>query len=81
MEDNVLVERGVYLGVTTNNVAEYTALKLALEACREMGVKKVNAYLDSLLVVNQMNGIFKIRTAIYGRSMTPSRSWAPTSKC
>lgn len=61
MEDNVLVEKGVYLGVTTNNVAEYTALKQALETCREMGVKKVNAYLDSLLVVNQMNGIFKIK--------------------
>jgi len=61
MEDNVLVERGVYLGVTTNNVAEYTALKLALEECRKMGVRQVNAYLDSLLVVNQMKGIFKIK--------------------
>lgn len=61
MEDNVLVERGVYLGVTTNNVAEYTALKLALEECRKMGSKEVHAYLDSLLVVNQMKGIFKIK--------------------
>jgi pterin-4a-carbinolamine dehydratase/ribonuclease HI len=46
MEDNVLVDKGVYLGVTTNNQAEYTALKLAL---------------DSLLVVNQMKGIFKVK--------------------
>jgi ribonuclease HI len=61
MEDNVLVEKGVYLGVTTNNVAEYTALKLALEECRKMGVREVHAYLDSLLVVNQMKGIFKIK--------------------
>lgn len=61
MEDNVLVEKGKYLGVTTNNVAEYTALKLALEECRAMGVRQVNAYLDSLLVVNQMKGIFKIK--------------------
>ena len=61
MEDNILVERGVYLGVTTNNVAEYTALKLALEECRKMGTKEVHAYLDSLLVVNQMKGIFKIK--------------------
>lgn len=61
MEDNMLAEEGVYLGVTTNNVAEYTALKLALEKCRKMGVKEVNAYLDSLLVVNQMKGIFKIK--------------------
>lgn len=61
LEDNVLVEKGVYLGVTTNNVAEYTALKLALEECRKIGVRKVDAYLDSLLVVNQMKGIFKIK--------------------
>jgi ribonuclease HI len=61
MEENVLVEKGVYLGVTTNNVAEYTALKMALEECRKMGVRQIHAYLDSLLVVNQMKGIFKIK--------------------
>lgn len=61
MEDNLLIEKGIYLGVTTNNVAEYTALKLALEECRKIGVRKVDAYLDSLLVVNQMKGIFKIK--------------------
>jgi ribonuclease HI len=61
MEDNVLVDKGVYLGVTTNNQAEYTALKLALEECRTMGVKEVQVYMDSLLVVNQMKGIFKIK--------------------
>jgi ribonuclease HI len=60
MEDNVLVDRGVYLGVTTNNQAEYTALKLALEECRKMGAQKVEIYMDSLLVVNQMRGIFKV---------------------
>lgn len=61
MEDTVLVDKGVYLGVTTNNQAEYTALKLALEECHRMGVRQVHAYLDSLLVVNQMKGIFKVK--------------------
>ncbi len=61
MEDNVLVDKGVYLGVTTNNQAEYTALKLALEECLKMGVHEVQVYMDSLLVVNQMKGIFKIK--------------------
>jgi ribonuclease HI/pterin-4a-carbinolamine dehydratase len=61
MEDNVLVDRGVYLGVTTNNQAEYTSLKLALEECRKMGVKQVEVYMDSLLVVNQMKGVFKVK--------------------
>lgn len=61
MEDNILVDKGVYLGVTTNNQAEYTALKLALEECRKMNVQVVHVYLDSLLVVNQMIGIFKVK--------------------
>lgn len=61
MEDNLLVDNGVYLGVTTNNQAEYTALKLALEECHKMGVREVQVYMDSLLVVNQMKGIFKIK--------------------
>jgi ribonuclease HI len=61
MEDQVLVDHGVYLGITTNNQAEYTALKLALEACLKLGVRDVQVYMDSALVVNQMNGIFKIK--------------------
>lgn len=61
LEDNVLVDKGVYLGVTTNNQAEYTALKLALEECIKMGIGQVQVYLDSLLVVNQMKGTFKVR--------------------
>ena len=61
MEDNILVDKGVYLGITTNNQAEYTSLRLALEECKKMGVKEVQVYMDSLLVVNQMKGIFKIK--------------------
>jgi ribonuclease HI/pterin-4a-carbinolamine dehydratase len=61
MEDTVLVDKGVYLGVTTNNQAEYTALKLGLEEALSMGVKQVHVYMDSLLVVNQMKGIFKVK--------------------
>ncbi len=60
-EDNVLIERGVYLGVTTNNQAEYTALRLALEECLKNNVKEVEVYMDSLLVVNQVRGIFKVK--------------------
>jgi len=63
MEDNVLVDKGVYLGITTNNQAEYTALRLALEECLKTGVLEVQVYLDSLLVVNQMKGIFKVKNS------------------
>lgn len=61
MEDTVLVDKGVYLGVTTNNQAEYTALKLGLEEAHRMGSRKVHIYMDSLLVINQMKGVFKVR--------------------
>jgi ribonuclease HI len=59
--DRILVKRGVYLGVTTNNQAEYMALKFGLEELQKMGVRKVRVYMDSLLVVNQMLGIFKVK--------------------
>lgn len=61
MNDKVLVDKGVYLGITTNNQAEYTALKLGLEEAKKMGAREVEVYMDSLLVVNQMKGIFKIK--------------------
>jgi ribonuclease HI/pterin-4a-carbinolamine dehydratase len=61
MDDNILVDKGVYLGVTTNNQAEYTALKLGLEEALKLGAREVQVFMDSLLVVNQMNGVFKIR--------------------
>jgi ribonuclease HI/pterin-4a-carbinolamine dehydratase len=60
-EDNVLLDEGVYLGITTNNQAEYTALKLGLEQAAKLGAKEVEVYMDSLLVINQMKGIFKIK--------------------
>lgn len=59
--DNVVVDKGVYLGVTTNNQAEYTALKLGLEEALQLGVQEIDVFMDSLLVINQMKGIFKIR--------------------
>lgn len=59
--NKVLVDKGVYLGITTNNQAEYLALKFALEEAKKMGVREVQIYMDSLLVVNQLNGIFKVR--------------------
>lgn len=60
-DETVLVDKGVYLGVTTNNQAEYQGLKFALEEARKMGAREVIVRLDSLLVVNQMKGIFKVK--------------------
>lgn len=61
MDGQIVVKKGIYLGVTTNNQAEYQALKLGLEEARSMGIREVHVYMDSLLVVNQMLGIFKVK--------------------
>lgn len=61
MDGVQLAEGGRYLGITTNNQAEYQAVKSGLEEARKLGARTVWVYLDSLLVVNQMKGIFKIK--------------------
>ncbi len=50
-----------YIGEHTNNYAEYTALIKALEQAAAMGYKNAQCYLDSELVVKQLNGLYKIR--------------------
>jgi ribonuclease HI len=61
MADNVVKKNGKYLGITTNNQAEYHSLKGAMEAAVAMGTRIVHVYMDSLLVINQMKGIYKIK--------------------
>lgn len=61
MNDTVLRESSKYLGITTNNQAEYHSLKGGLELCAKEGVRIVHVHMDSLLVVNQMKGIFKVK--------------------
>lgn len=62
MAGNVLHEEGVYLGITTNNQAEYLALKFGLEAAlQKYQAREVHVYMDSLLVINQMKKIFKVK--------------------
>lgn len=61
MNDSILLKSGVYLGITTNNQAEYQSLKYGLEAAKKIGAREVDVYMDSMLVVNQMKGIFKVK--------------------
>lgn len=57
----VIAEGGEYLGITTNNQAEYQGVRLGLEKAKELGFKKVDFKVDSMLVVNQMKGYYKIK--------------------
>lgn len=61
MQDKLLYKKGIYLGVTTNNQAEYNALKFGLNECYKRGAKTIDVYMDSLLIINQMNGVYKIK--------------------
>ncbi len=50
-----------YIGVTTNNQAEYQALLATLEKAHKLGAKEVDCYLDSELLVKQMRQEYKVR--------------------
>ncbi|WP_243837861.1 bifunctional RNase H/acid phosphatase [Cumulibacter soli] len=57
----VLAERAEYIGIESNNVAEYRGLIAALEAALELGVEELEVRMDSKLVVEQMSGRWKIK--------------------
>src|SRR6476646_9706828 len=60
--DGTLIEEfGEAIGVATNNVAEYRGLIAALEWARQRGCKNVHVRSDSLLLVQQMLGRFKVK--------------------
>jgi ribonuclease HI/ADP-ribose pyrophosphatase YjhB (NUDIX family) len=58
---NVLNQGGEYLGITTNNQAEYHGVRLGLEKALQMKCGIVEYRMDSMLVVNQLKGIYKIK--------------------
>lgn len=60
-EQEVLFERGEYIGTATNNVAEYKALIAALEAARDMKGTDLLIRMDSELIVKQMKGEYKVK--------------------
>lgn len=52
---------GEYLGVQTNNFAEYSALISALTKAKELGATEADCVLDSELIVKQMQGFYKVK--------------------
>jgi ribonuclease HI len=62
-EGEAIEEIGSYLGVATNNVAEWTALLLGLEAAAARGIRRLAVRLDSELVVKQLRGEYRVKHA------------------
>lgn len=61
-EDGTLVEEfSEAIGIATNNVAEYRGLIAALEWALAKGVTALHVRSDSLLLVQQMKGVFKVK--------------------
>jgi probable phosphoglycerate mutase len=50
-----------YLGIQTNNVAEYTGTMRALALARELGAREVHLLLDSKLIVEQLTGRWRVK--------------------
>ncbi len=59
--DNVVEKSGYYMGMATNNQAEYYGMIKGLERARELGIDKITLFSDSQLVVNQMSGVYKVK--------------------
>lgn len=87
----VLAERGEYLGVQTNNVAEYRGLIAGLQAAAELGASSVTVRMDSKLVIEQMAGRWQVKhpsmrplareaSALSGRFEQISWLWIPRAQ-
>lgn len=50
-----------YLGHCTNNIAEYKALILGLKGALAEGYNKIEVFIDSELLANQINGSYKVK--------------------
>ena len=59
-EGETIATASKYLGVSTNNQAEYTAIIIGLEKAKEISAKTVEVYMDSELATKQLNGEYKV---------------------
>jgi ribonuclease HI len=60
-DGEVVDEAHEYLGVATNNVAEYRGLLLGLRRAGALGADEVEVVNDSELVAKQVNGVYKVK--------------------
>jgi len=60
-DGRILEQSGKFIGFATSRVAEYYAMKNGIERALALGLKTAHFISDSLMVVNQLNGIFTIK--------------------
>ena len=75
-----IIEVCGYLGTTTNNVAEYAGLLEALETAQAEGATDVEVISDSLLLVQQMLGKYRVKhpnlVPLYTKAKQLTRAFA-----
>lgn len=59
----IVGEVAEYIGVSTNNVAEWSGLIAGLAAAAALGARAVSVRLDSELVVRQLSGQYRVKDA------------------
>lgn len=59
--DNVVKNISQYIGIATNNVAEYVALIYGLQEALMQNIKRLNVNTDSELLYKQLNGEYKVK--------------------
>jgi ribonuclease HI len=57
------------VATSTNNQAEYQALIKGLELLKEIRVDAVEIFGDSMLVINQLAGIYECRSEVFMRNV------------
>ncbi|HMK42903.1 MAG TPA: ribonuclease HI family protein [Dissulfurispiraceae bacterium] len=76
---DTVVEISEYIGTTTNNVAEYTALIRGMTEARRRGISELAVCTDSELVVRQLEGRYRVKSphlaALYNEATTLIRSF------
>lgn len=74
-EGEVIVTVHKYLGQCTNNVAEYQALMCGLEASLNAGCRRIRIFMDSELLVRQINNEYRVKNAGLIPLMKDVRKW------
>lgn len=62
LDDGRIYRGGSYIGETSNNVAEYNALIWGLENAKAAAIDDLDVHADSELMVNQINGIYRVKS-------------------
>ncbi len=57
----ILATGGEFIGFATSRIAEYYALKAGIEQALALGLKSARFVGDNLMMINQMNGVYKIK--------------------